>query len=76
MYYTYIKFANQTNGERARSLLRNYAIGSYLKKNPNPNRMHGCNYALFVPGDIYRAFDIINKHGIPNLGVESFSDGR
>ncbi len=69
---TYIKFANQTYGEKAVSLLRRYGFYSRLRKNPNPNHKEGCNYALFVDGDIYVAYELIRKADIPNLGTESF----
>lgn len=74
MTYTYIKFESQTVGEKARQLLSSRGITSYLRRNPNPDRREGCNYALFVRGDIYNAFDILTKNGIRNLGVESFSE--
>ena len=76
MFYTYIKFASQTYGEKAKSLLKSYGINSSLKRNPNPNHMEGCNFALFVKGDVYNSFDIISENHIPNLGVESFRDER
>ncbi len=74
MTYTYIKFESQTGGEKARQLLSSFGIGSKLKRNPNPNRKEGCNFALFVNGDVYNAFDILSKNGIKNLGVESFRE--
>lgn len=76
MIYTYIKFASQTYGEKARSLLKSYGINSTLKRNPNPNHKEGCNYALFVKGDIYNAFDMISDNHIENLGVESYRDAK
>ncbi len=75
MIYTYIKFESQTMGQKARSLLMKNGINSSLRRNPNPNRKQGCNFALFVRGDTYRAFDIINNASIKNLGVETFRDG-
>ena len=74
MVYTYIKFESQTLGEKAHRLLSSKGINSSLRRNPNPNRKDGCNYALFVHGDVYKAFDIITKDGIKNLGVESFRE--
>ncbi len=68
----YIKFANQTYGEKAAVLLKHHKIKSVLKRNPNPNHKEGCNFALFCEGNIYTAFEIINSNAIPNLGVESF----
>ena len=76
MRYNYIKFANQTMGEKARSVLRARGISSALKKNPNPNHKEGCNFALFVNYDIFAAFDIIKASHIPNLGIESYGDEK
>ena len=75
MLRTYIKFENQTEGMKAKSLLAEKGINSALRRNPNPDRKEGCNYALFVFGDVYSAFDIISVKGIRNLGVESFREG-
>lgn len=74
MTYTYIKFENQTAGEKARQLLLAKGISSQLRRNPNPNRKEGCNFALFVKGDVYKAFDILTKNNIRNLGVETFRE--
>ncbi len=74
MLYTYIKFESQTMGEKARRLLLSKGIKSSLRRNPNPNRKEGCNFALFVHGDVYGAFDILTKNNINNLGVESFRE--
>ena len=74
MVYTYIKFENQTEGLKAKTLLQSRGISSNLRRNPNPDRKEGCNFALFVTGDVYGAFDIISRNGIRNLGVESFRE--
>lgn len=74
MTYTYIKFESQTAGEKARQLLAARGIASNLRRNPNPNRKEGCNFALFVKGDVYNAFDILTRNNIRNLGVESFRE--
>lgn len=74
MTYTYIKFESQTHGEMARQLLFSKGIASSLRRNPNPDRKQGCNFALFVKGDIYNAFDILTKNNIRNLGVERFCE--
>ena len=74
MTHIYIKFESQTAGEKARQLLLSYGISSYLRRNPNPNRKEGCNFALYVKGDAYRSFDILTKNGVKNLGVESFRE--
>ncbi len=74
MHYTYIKFENQTYGEKAVSLLAGKSIKASLRRNPNPNHKQGCNFALFVKGNIWDAYDIITKNHIKNLGVESYRD--
>lgn len=74
MTLTYIKFDSQTYGEKAKNLLNRHNIKSHLRRNPNPNRKEGCNFALFVDGSIWTAYDIINEHHIKNLGVESFRE--
>ncbi|MBQ8029176.1 MAG: hypothetical protein IJ262_07195 [Clostridia bacterium] len=70
----YIKFASVTLAEKAKNLLLSRSIKSYIKKNPNPNHKEGCNYALFVYGDISTAFRIIEKNSVSNLGIESFGE--
>lgn len=74
LVYTYIKFESQTEGLKAKKLLLSKGISSNLRRNPNPDRKEGCNYALFVISDVYGAFDILSKNGIRNLGVESFRE--
>ena len=49
-------------------------IKAHLRRNPNPNRKEGCNFALFVDGNIWTAYEIINSNHIKNLGVESFRE--
>lgn len=72
----YIKFANQTYAEMARKALYAEGIRSNIRRNPNPNHREGCNFALFVSGNIDRAYQIISKRRIDNLGIESFGGGR
>ncbi len=74
MTHTYIKFESQTLGEKARVILNKHGIKSRLKRNPNPNHKEGCNFALYVYGDIWSAYDIVSQHHIKNLGVESFRE--
>lgn len=74
MTTTYIKFENQTLGEKAKRLLNEEGIKSVLKRNPNPNHKEGCNFALFVQGNIWQAYDIIMNKGIRNSGVESYRE--
>ena len=74
MTQTYIKFENRTNGEKAVALLKKHSINARLKRNPNPDRRQGCNYALFCPSGIWEAYEIIEKNHIRNRGVESSRD--
>lgn len=74
MSYTYIKFENQTYGEKAVHLLARHSIKANLRRNPNPNHKQGCNFALFVQGNIWQAQEIIDRNGIRNLGIESYRE--
>lgn len=74
MTHTYIKFETQTLGEKAKRLLKEEGIKSVLKRNPNPNHKEGCNFALFVQGNVWQAYDIIMNKGIRNSGVESYRE--
>ncbi|MCI6772244.1 MAG: DUF3343 domain-containing protein [Oscillospiraceae bacterium] len=71
---TYIKFANQTFAQKAASLLNKRGFKTRIRRNPNPNHKEGCNYALFVSGDIFEAYDIISENFIPTFGVEHLGD--
>ena len=75
MTHTYIKFESQTLGEKAKRLLIDRGIKATLKRNPNPNRKEGCNFALFIQGNVWQAYDIIMRSEIRNLGVESYREG-
>ena len=74
MSQTYIKFESQTYGEKAVRLLMKNNIKAQLRRNPNPNHKQGCNFAVFVTGNIWNAYDIISENAIPNLGVESYRE--
>ncbi len=74
MTHTYIKFESQTLGEKAKRLLSDRGIKATLKRNPNPNRKEGCNFALFIQGNVWQAYDIIMRSEIRNLGVESYRE--
>ncbi len=74
MSYTYIKFESQTQAEKAKTLLQKKNISSHIRRNPNPNHRQGCNFALFVDGNVWFAFDIIASNNIANLGVESYRE--
>lgn len=68
----YIKFETQTAAFKARDILKMHNILSNVKRNPNPDRKQGCNFALFVKGDITKAYEIIRENNIKNLGTDSF----
>lgn len=74
MTYTYIKFESQTYGEKAKSLLAERGIRSHLRRNPDPDRKQGCSFALFVDGNIWKAYEIITVKGIKNSGVDSYRE--
>lgn len=66
----YIKFGSVTYAQMAQELLRKNGMRSRVGRNTNPNRRQGCNYALFIDGDAYVAYRIINNANIKNLGLE------
>lgn len=66
----YIKFGSVTYAQMAQERLRKNGIRSKVGRNTNPNRRQGCNYVLFVDGDVQRAYKIINDANIRNLGLE------
>ena len=74
MTYTYIKFESQTQGEKAKSLLIKNNIKSHLRRNHNPDRKQGCNFALFVDEKKRKAYEIITVGGISSSGVETYRE--
>ncbi len=66
----YIKFGSVTYAPRAQETLERYGIRSRLGRNTNPNRRRGCNYALYLNSDPTRAYEIIQRENIKNLGLE------
>ncbi len=74
MTYTYIKFESQTQGEKAKALLLKNGIKSHLRRNPNPDRKQGCNFALFVEGNIWKAYELITTGDIKSSGVENYRE--
>lgn len=69
---TYIKFNTQTNAFKARDILKRNGIVSNVRRNPKPDRKDGCNFALFVNGDIEKSLKIIDSAGISYIGTDSF----
>lgn len=70
MSEAFIKFSSITYAYLAKDTLMKYSIRSYIKKNSNPNRKPGCNYALFTDTDIRKAYEILERENIKNLGIE------
>lgn len=68
----YIKFSTQTEAIKASRLLNAHNIKTNVKRNPKPDRKEGCNYAVFVIGDIDYALKILSSEGIRYLGTDSF----
>lgn len=69
---TYIKFSTQTSAIKAGELLKRNSISVTVKRNPKPDRREGCNFAVFVNGEIERALKILDSAGIRYLGTDSF----
>ena len=69
---TYIKFSTQTAAIKAGELLKRNSVSAAVKRNPKPDRTYGCNYAVFVNGDIEKALSILDASGISYIGTDSF----
>ena len=70
MSEAFIKFNSITYAYLAKDTLLKYSIRSYIRKNSSPNRKPGCNYALFTDTDIKKAYEILERENIKNLGIE------
>ena len=68
----YIKFSNQTSAIKAGEILRRNGISASVKRNPKPDRLQGCNFAVFINGDMNEALRIIDTAGIGYIGTDSF----
>lgn len=68
----YIKFSTQTEALKAGRLLKAHNIKNTVKRNPKPDRREGCNFAVFVNGNIDYALDILSSEGVKFLGTDSF----
>ena len=70
MNRSYIKFSSVTYAQMARDVLMRNHIKSKIGRNTSPNRKKGCNYVLYVDGDIYYAYNILNRENVKNMGLE------
>lgn len=68
----YIKFGTQTAAIKAGEMLKRQGVSASVKRNPKPDRIYGCNFAVFVNGDIERALKILDAAGIGYIGTDSF----
>lgn len=68
----YIKFNTHTSAIKAGELLKRNSVSAVVKRNPKPDRIYGCNYAVFVNGDIEKALRILDSAGISYIGTDSF----
>lgn len=68
----YIKFNTQTAAIKAGELLKRNGFLASVKRNPKPDRINGCNFAVFINGDINEALKILDEKGIKYVGTDSF----
>lgn len=68
MSNSYIKFSSVTYVQKAKIALLSFGIDSNIAKNTD-NLGNGCSYRLFVKGDLKKAYEIIMRLGIKNMGV-------
>lgn len=67
MQNAFIIFKSITYAQLAQEILLRYSIRSRI------SRLRGgrsCSYILYPEGDISRAYEIINKAGIKNSGID------
>ena len=59
----YFRFDSLTNAQSAKRLLQRYGIASAVRRDPQPDRRHGCGFALFVSGNQRQAQKLLREHG-------------
>ena len=57
-----------TYAMKAKSILEQYQIRSYIQRTPKNTVIKSCGYCLFVPGKADEAERILRKNGIRVLG--------
>lgn len=64
-----IMFESITHAIKARDVLRNSGILTHLERTPMNLKVTSCGYSLYVPDNIEKAAEILNKHRIRYLGI-------
>lgn len=57
-----------TYAMKAKSILDQYNIRSYIQRTPKNAQIRSCGYCLFVPNNADKAEDLLRKKGVRVLG--------
>ncbi len=57
-----------TYAMKAKSILDQYTIRSYIQRTPKNTGIKSCGYCLFVPNETDRAEQLLRKKGVRILG--------
>ena len=57
-----------TYAMKAKRILDNYQIRSYIERTPKKHQIRSCGYCLFVPDDTLTAYEILIRHNIKIIG--------
>ena len=57
-----------TYAMKAKSILDQYTIRSYIQRTPKNTGIKSCGYCLFVPNETDRAEQMLRKKGVRILG--------
>ncbi len=60
---SYLKMDSLTAAQSAKRLLQKHGIIAAVRRDPQPDRKRGCGFALFLPGGIDRAQQLLRAHG-------------
>lgn len=63
-----IMVSSITYAMKARDLLINNGIATYIERTPKIERNGGCGYSLYVPKRIDEAENLLRTHGIKIVG--------
>lgn len=71
MKKAFIRFNSITYAQLAKDVLMKNSIRSQIGRNNTNFKQKSCNYVLYVDGDINKAYEIIERENIKNMGFES-----
>ena len=57
-----------TYAMKAKRILDNYKIRSYIERTPKTHQVYSCGYCVFVPENPETANDILLRHGVRVIG--------